>query len=425
MKKVLMILLAAGFASLLGVAVVFLYLSPKGETIKEEESILTEEPEQVASEQVETEETVTDSRQSSTKPAVVKEIHIAGLKAQRLSADQIVIEWSDDQDGLISSYIVQKYDNRNDNREHLWINVGEVSTGDHSRGNPYTFTDKLESSEPQQYVYRVLPQFRDESVYVAADEPGVLCSNIKICIDPGHYAGKNEAGDGYAEGDFTLHLALELKNLLEAEYGITVCMTRDSGSISIGGYKDAALDNGHISLRGTYAAEEGCDLFVSVHTNANEENANGAGTFEQPVSIDKPIIIANDLVLDSGQLCDVCNAVGQNLAQTSYQLGISSHKAFTEVSGGRAAEWTTAYNDSTTEQGAVVCRHGSHGQYYGVLRGAEEAGVPGIIIEHGYHTVEQMRKAAMNGELKAIWADADAKGIAAGFGFHNYTNEEK
>ena len=270
MKKFLRILLAAGIASLLGAAVVFLYLSPKGETIKEEESILTEEPEQVASEQVETEETVTDSRQSSTKPAVVKEIHIAGLKAQRLSADQIVIEWSDDQDGLISSYIVQKYDNRNDNREHLWINVGEVSTGDHSRGNPYTFTDKLESSEPQQYVYRVLPQFRDESVYVAADEPGVLCSNIKICIDPGHYAGKNEAGDGYAEGDFTLNLALELKNLLEAEYGITVCMTRDSGSISIGGYKDAALDNGHISLRGTYAAEEGCDLFVSVHTNANE-----------------------------------------------------------------------------------------------------------------------------------------------------------
>ena len=36
-----------------------------------------------------------------------------------------------------------------------------------------------------------------------------------------------------------------------------------------------------------------------------------------------------------------------------------------------------------------------------------------------------MRKAAMNGELKAKWADADAKGIAAGFGFHNYTNEEK
>ena len=84
MKKVLMILLAAGFASLLGVAVVFLYLSPKGETIKEVESILTEEPEQV-----ETEENVTDSPQSSTNPAAVKEIHITGLKAQRISVQCI------------------------------------------------------------------------------------------------------------------------------------------------------------------------------------------------------------------------------------------------------------------------------------------------------------------------------------------------
>ena len=48
-----------------------------------------------------------------------------------------------------------------------------------------------------------------------------------------------------------------------------------------------------------------------------------------------------------------------------------------------------------------------------------------MIIEHGYHTVEQVRNAAMNGELKGKWADADAKGIAAGFGFHNYKNKEK
>ena len=178
MKKVLMILLAAGIAILLGVAVVFLYLFPKGETIKEVESILTEEPEQV-----ETEENVTDSPQSSTNPAAVKEIHITGLKAQRISADQIVIEWADDQDGLISSYIVQKFDNRIENREHIWTNVGKMNTGDHNRGEPYTYTDKLESSEPQQYVYRVLPQLWDEAVYVAADEPGVLCSNVKICID--------------------------------------------------------------------------------------------------------------------------------------------------------------------------------------------------------------------------------------------------
>ena len=65
-----------------------------------------------------------------------------------------------------------------------------------------------------------------------------------------------------------------------------------------------------------------------------------------------------------------------------------------------------------------MCRHGNHGQYYGVLRGAEEAGIPGVIIEHGYHTVAEMRDAAKNGDLNNKWADADAKGIASALGFH-------
>ena len=62
---------------------------------------------------------------------------------------------------------------------------------------------------------------------------------------------------GYAEGDFTLQVALALKEKLEEDYGIAVSMTRDSGSISIGGYTDASLDSGHNSLRGAYAAEQG------------------------------------------------------------------------------------------------------------------------------------------------------------------------
>ena len=117
------------------------------------------------------------------------------------------------------------------------------------------------------------------------------------------------------------------------------------------------------------------------------------------------------------------NFVGQNLAEVSYQLGISSHKDFTMVTKNNVMEWTTAYNDSIVEQGTVVCRHGSHGQYYGILRGAEENGVPGVIIEHGYHTVPQMRDAAMNGELKVKWAEADAKGIMSGYGFQEQSNE--
>lgn len=39
-----------------------------------------------------------------------------------------------------------------------------------------------------------------------------------------------------------------------------------------------------------------------------------------------------------------------------------------------------------------------------------------MIIEHGFHTVEEVRKLAMEGNLAKQWAKADAEGIAKGFG---------
>ena len=412
-RKLFSIVLAAGIVIFPGIPV-FISLFGKERNTCEVQSVVTEE-------------TVTEvpaaAEHVAEEPSEAEVIPLPELKAQRVNAKRIVIQWTYDRDFLVSSYTVQKCDNRIANTDPTWVTVGEVSAGTYGKGQTYEFADELETAEPQQYRYRVVPNFWDEHAYVAADEPGILCSNVKICIDPGHFAGKNEVTGsdsyGYAEGDFTLEVAKELKNLLEKKYGIAVCMTRDSGSISLGGYRDASLDSGHISLRGAYAAEQECDLYLAIHTNANEDNANGADTFGQSIAIDKPILIVNDLVVSSDTLLAVCNAVGQNLAEVSYQLGISSHKDFTAVAADRVMEWTTAYNDSTEKQGTVVCRHGSHGQYYGTLRGAQEAGIPGVIIEHGYHTVPQMRDAAMNGELKEKWAEADAEGIVSGFGFQN------
>ena len=368
-------------------------------------------------------EPVTELVQAETQEPL-EEVMVAKIQAQRVDSSHIKIMWSDESDALVTGYSIEKYDNRISDTHHSWTKIGERSVAEHIKGQ-YEFVDALKSAEPQQYVYRVVPIVRDSDRSVASDGQTVLCSNWKICIDPGHYAGKNEVPEpdsyGYAEGDFTLKLALELKERLEKDYGIAVCMTRDSDSISIGGYTDESLDGGHISLRGAYAAEQDCDLFLSIHTNANEDNANGIATFQQPVSIDKPIVIANDPVLSSETLCAVCNEVGKRLAKASYDMGISSHRDFKEITGKKAREWTTSYNDSTDEAGTVVCRYGNHGQYYGVLRGAQEAGVPGMIIEHGYHTVAKMRDAAQNGDLKNVWADADAQGIAAGLTFREFT----
>lgn len=369
----------------------------------------------------------TTQTEKMEKTIEAEKVNVPELSAQREDTGHIKIRWADDLDGLVTGYFIERCDNRAE--IHTWDLIDQVKIEEHVKGQLYEYTDALNSTDPQQYIYRIVPQFRDSDAYVAVKEPGVLCSNWKICIDPGHYAGKNDVPGpdsyGYAEGDFTLPIALELKEKLEKEYGIAVCMTRDTGSISIGGYTDASLDSGHISLRGAYAAEQQCDLFVSIHTNANEDNANGAATYQQPISIDKPIIIANDRMLSSQTLCAVCNQIGKNLADVSYDMGISSHKDFAEITGNNVREWTISYNDSTDESGTVVCRHGDHGQYYGVLRGAEEAGVPGIIIEHGYHTVAEMRAAAQNSNLKSKWAEADAQGIASGLNFQKQNETDK
>ena len=355
------------------------------------------------------------------KNKTISNMCISTLSAQREDIRHIKLRWADNMDNFVTGYSVQRYDNRTINDTNTWVAIGKVGIKEHKKGSFYEYIDELDSANPQQYIYRVVPQLRDHNTYTVTEQPKVICSNWKICIDPGHYEGKNGVPGadsyGYTEGDFTLQIALELRKKLEKEYGIAVSMTRNSGNISIDGYTNASLDSKHISLRGAYAAEQDCNLFISIHTNANAENANNVDTFHQPISINKPIVIANDQMLSSDILREVCNEVGKNLAEVSYDLGISSYKDFTVLSGEVAREWTTSYNDSITEQGTVVCRHGDHGQYYGVLRGAQEAGIPGIIIEHGYHTVVEMREAAKNGNLKNKWADADAEGIASAMKF--------
>jgi len=80
-----------------------------------------------------------------------------------------------------------------------------------------------------------------------------------------------------------------------------------------------------------------------------------------------------------------------------------------------AKSWSDEYNDQLNVPGTVCVRWGEHGDYYGVLRGAAMVNVPGLIIEHGFHTIPEVRKLALTGELLEKWAEADANGIAEGY----------
>ncbi len=243
-----------------------------------------------------------------------------------------------------------------------------------------------------------------------------LLSEKSVCLDPGHFAGRNtltlDDGTTYCEGDVTLEIGLALRDILE-EYGVTVTMTRETGSITLGGYTDASLDGGHISLRGEAAA--GCDLFVSLHTNANLDNANGYPTCEQPVEINKPIVIMNVLGAKSVTALTAGSVIGENLVFLYQKIGLGAEQAFeTAEVGDDIPAWSDAYNDSLESAGAIVMRTEGGSDYYGVLSGSARVGVPGMIVEHGFHTVREFREQIYDGDLIGELAEADAAGILAG-----------
>ena len=83
----------------------------------------------------------------------------------------------------------------------------------------------------------------------------------------------------------------------------------------------------------------------------------------------------------------------------------------------------------TKQSGRIWKRQGKSGDYYGVLRGAAAVGVPGVLLEHSFHT---NRKATewllVDSNLKKL-AKAEAKTIASFYGIktspNNTTTDDK
>lgn len=133
----------------------------------------------------------------------------------------------------------------------------------------------------------------------------------------------------YNEGTFMLQVGLKLRALLMENYGIDCRMTRDSDHITLYGYSDAELDQKHLSLRGEYS--EGCRLFLSLHTNANQDNVNGYDTCNQPTGITKTVIIVNRLASQSELNLLQANAIGRYLSLCNAEMGFASVSSFIEV----------------------------------------------------------------------------------------------
>lgn len=195
-----------------------------------------------------------------------------------------------------------------------------------------------------------------------------------VWLDPGHdsrWDNPSPVVPEYFEGKQMWELALLLKNALQNR-GILVHMTKAAVD-----QKVALVDRGKMSA--------GADLFISLHSNA-------AAT-AQP---DWVLVLHQ---VDNGK--DVHTAsreVGKLLAQTAATvMGVEYQ--------------LTAIKSSSDRDG-----NGLADDYYGVLRGAQTAGTPGLIIEHGFHTNEKCARWLLEkGNLERL-ATAEADALAEWFG---------
>lgn len=211
----------------------------------------------------------------------------------------------------------------------------------------------------------------DPTPYLDTDFIKATRETKKICIDAGHYGDKYNRSPvvkTYYESVMNWKLHLLLKKYLE-QYGFEVTTTRADK------YKDLALTS-----RGK--ASKGCDLFISVHSNA-------CGT----ESVDHPVVFV--------PLNGTGDVIGKKLAD-----------CVASVMG-------------TRQKGTIASKRGNNGDYYGVIRGATSVDVPGIIIEHSFHTNAKSAKWLLDDNNLDKLAQAEAKVIAEHYGMEKKAEAPK
>lgn len=191
-----------------------------------------------------------------------------------------------------------------------------------------------------------------------------------ICIDAGHY-GRYNRSPGVKSYYESLQM-WKLHELLEKEleaYGVEVITTREDQT------KDLALEK-----RGKMA--KGCDLFISLHSNAVGSTMNE--------SVDYPLACCSV----SGEADGIGLWLAQSVART---MGTkqSAQRTHRKLSSGK--------------------------DYYGVLRGAAAVGVPGVLLEHSFHTNTKAANWLLSDSNLARLAKAEAAVIAEYYGLEKQT----
>ncbi|MBQ6789157.1 MAG: N-acetylmuramoyl-L-alanine amidase [Clostridia bacterium] len=208
---------------------------------------------------------------------------------------------------------------------------------------------------------------------------------IRIMLDPGHageFYNASPVVEGYFESRAMWSLAQKLKSALERR-GFQAGMTRTT-----------VEDDPPLETRGRMGA--GYDLFLSLHSNAAASPLPDAPWI---------ITLSPDAKTD---LDEKSLAVGKALGGViSGIMGISDPFYYT-----KSVDFDRDGNGFIDDE------------YYGVLFGAKSAGVPGVILEHGFHTNERCAQWLSSEDNLTLLAEAEADALVKFYNMEDSVNEE-
>jgi N-acetylmuramoyl-L-alanine amidase len=212
----------------------------------------------------------------------------------------------------------------------------------------------------------------------------------RIVLDPGH-GGKDKGAispNGLYEKDITLELAQKLKKRLEEETGCEVMLTRT---------KDVYLS---LEERTAIANTKKADLFVSIHTNANEDRSyHGTETYFLNLSKDKESarVAAFENATSTKRISDL-EAILHNLMLNT-KIDESARLA-KDVQLQLVGSLKGKYNN--------VRDLGTKQAPFYVLLGAE---MPSILVETAFITNQREEKRLKDNAFQDVLVEGMAKGI--------------
>ena len=203
----------------------------------------------------------------------------------------------------------------------------------------------------------------------------------KICLDAGHYGKYNRspAVKTYYESEMTWKLHLKLKAELES-YGFVVTTTRSNQATDLG-----------LIARGKKA--KGCDFFLSIHSNAVGSRVDE--------NVDH-IVIMRLIDDNTTDIDEKSKALAEKLAPV-----------ITNVMGVKQKNYRIPANKSSYDRNGDGILNDN---YYGVLHGCRQVGVPGLILEHSFHTNTRSTEWLLVDSNLDKLAKAEAEVIAKHFG---------